>query len=103
MSDLISRQAAIDAIEEVDWYHVNPKGELVHGANSNEDVPLYKANDIYDTIKKLPSAQPEIIRCKDCNHSYDGIGGTFCSYGICVGCVVETDFFCRDGERREDG
>ena len=65
--DLISRQAAIDAIEDTDWYHV-AGGELVHGANSKEDEPLYKAKDIYSVIENLPSAQPEIkpIEYRDC-------------------------------------
>ena len=57
MDDLISRQAAIDAIERTDWYHINNNGELVHGANSKYDVPLYKAEDIYKTINGLPSVQ----------------------------------------------
>lgn len=35
MDDLISRQAAIDTMEDVDWYHINKDGQLVHGANSN--------------------------------------------------------------------
>ena len=47
MSDLISRQAAIDAID--DWWIT--VGDKRHPA---------------DVIKALPSAQPEIIHCKDC-------------------------------------
>lgn len=40
----------------------------------------------------------EIVRCKDCKWSYDAIGGTFCSHGVCVDCVVYDDWFCADGE-----
>lgn len=47
-------------------------------------------------------SQPEIVRCGECKHSYDAIGGTFCSYGTCVDCVVDVDFFCKYGERRAD-
>ena len=68
MSDLISRQAAIDAVEEVDWYHIGKTGELIHGANSQEHEPLYKAKDIYAVLEKLPSAQPELTVCADCKH-----------------------------------
>ena len=57
--DLISRQAAIDAMEDVDWYHINSNGQLVHGANSKEDEPLYKADDVYKVLNDIPSAQPE--------------------------------------------
>ena len=47
MDDLISRQAAIDAIGEIH--------------------PLdYNAQAIAERIKELPPAQPEVIRCKDC-------------------------------------
>ena len=59
MSDYISRQAAIEAIERIDWYHINQNGELVSGANSQEHEPLYKAADIYAAIEVVPAAQPE--------------------------------------------
>ena len=45
--DVISRQAAIEKISETIW-----------------DTAV--ANDVKTTLKELPSAQPEIIRCKDC-------------------------------------
>ena len=67
-TDTISRQAAIDAVEEVDWYHIGKTGELIHGANSQEHEPLYKAKDIYAVLEKLPSAQPELTVCADCKH-----------------------------------
>lgn len=57
--DTISRKATIDAMEGVDWYHINKDGQLTHGANSKEDEPLYKAKDVYAVLNKLPSAQPE--------------------------------------------
>ena len=58
VGDTISRQAAIDAVEGVDWYHINRNGELVKGANSREDEPLYKAKDIYDAIENVKPVQP---------------------------------------------
>ena len=57
--DLISRRTAIEAMEDVDWYHINKDGQLVHGANSKEDEPLYKAEDVYKVLKDVQSAQPE--------------------------------------------
>ena len=53
MSDLISRQAAIDIIEDF------PHGDVWNVESMEEMV---------DRIKQLPSAQPEIIQCKDCKH-----------------------------------
>lgn len=52
-SDYISRKQAIEAIEGVDWYHVNPKGELVHGSTS-DDESWYRAEDVYKAIESLP-------------------------------------------------
>lgn len=59
IGDMISRQAAIDAIEEVDWYHQNKNKDMVSGANSSEHQAWYKADDIYKTLEELPSAQSE--------------------------------------------
>lgn len=44
----------------------------------------------------------QVVRCKDCKWSYDAIGGTFCSHGVCVDCVVYDDWFCADGKRRSE-
>ena len=55
-SDLISRQAAIDAIFSEPLYKSGMKKR-----EADEVVPA-----IYEKIKVLPSAQPEVIRCKDC-------------------------------------
>ena len=57
--DTVSRQAAIDAIDCVDWYHQNKNGEMVHGANSKEHQAWYKSQDIYTAIEQLPSVQPD--------------------------------------------
>lgn len=57
--DTIYRQDAIDAIEEVDWYHQNKNKDMVSGANSSEHQAWYKADDIYKALEALPSAQPE--------------------------------------------
>ena len=55
MSDLISRQAAIEALGEqpLAWEH----GEYEEGL-------IAKWESDVEAIKNLPPAQPEIIRCK---------------------------------------
>jgi len=60
MDDLISRAAVVDAIEGVDWYHINKNGEMVHGANDAEHQAWYKADDIYAAIERVPPAQPDV-------------------------------------------
>ena len=57
--DTISRKATIDAMENVDWYHISKDGQLVHGANSDDHEPLYKAKDVYAVLNTMPPAQPE--------------------------------------------
>lgn len=57
MSEFIEKQAAIDAIEEIDWYHQNKNKDMVSGANSSEHQAWYKADDIYKTLEALPSAE----------------------------------------------
>ena len=43
-----------------------------------------------------------VVRCRDCKHSYEDLGGLYCSYGPCVDCPVSPDFWCANGIRRED-
>ena len=57
LNDTISRAAVVDAIEGVDWYHINRNGEMVHGANDNDHQAWYKAEDIYKAVESVPSAQ----------------------------------------------
>lgn len=42
-----------------------------------------------------------VVRCKDCKHSWEDLGGLTCSHGVCVDCVVLGDFYCANGERKK--
>lgn len=57
MSDLISRQAAIDAFDT----HAD---EIIIGGEENARNVLNYLNKVIDTIKALPSAQPETYKEK---------------------------------------
>ena len=80
MNDLISRQAAIDEIDE--W--IKAFRENVHKESAAD------ARFIRDGIIQLPSAQPEITRCKDCEHwtnddcpfAWGKVEDAFCSYAV---------------------
>ncbi len=72
--DLISKQAAIDAIEMVEWYHLNQHKEMVSGANSDEHQAWYKAEDVYEAIEAVPSAEP---KTGEWIHSPNGIDRDF--------------------------
>ena len=93
--DLIDRQAAIDLINVMlSQPCKNHTSEFVQGM---EDGYCRIRSD----IKCLPSAQPGIIRCKDCKYADDD--------GVCqnsVGLVIQDDDdFCSKAERRgkQDG
>ena len=85
--DLISRQEAIDEIGE--WI----KAFLENGhKESAADARL-----IQDGIIQLPSAQPKIVRCKDCKWKQ----GSECVRFAEV--RPFPDDFCSRAERRTDG
>lgn len=80
MSDLIERQAAIDAIFKT----CRRTCALSHALEK--------------VLEKLPSAQPEIIRCKDCTR-FDKKKGCNLVEGLNI---AKADSFCSYGIRRED-
>lgn len=61
MEDLISRKAAVEAIEKTDWYHINKDGVLVRGANSAEDLPLFIAEDVFEALRVVAPAKQQWI------------------------------------------
>ena len=98
MDDTISRQAAIDALNSTcdRVCHYSKKQRSVMCSS----CPLGSAFDVLD---ELPTAEPEIIRCKDCKH-----GRPYKHTTEYVACEVDcepidrdSDFYCADGKRRE--
>ena len=59
MNDLISRQAAIDAIERLQM-------PIMRSQDNAEQFKFTGMAEAREAIIGLPSAQPEIITCKDC-------------------------------------
>ena len=91
MSDLISRQAAIDALKQL---QKNISGDYT------ELDPMVMAGTAYigdciGELQDMPSAQPEIIRCKDCRNNH------WCN--IQEAAMAGDNFFCGAAERRTDG
>lgn len=95
MSDLISRQAALDA------FGLSEKTRKYGGDHSGYDTRMLY--EIQDTLESLPTVQQEIIRCKDCKYMIDTGDDLMCDNA--KGWVVATtsDFGCVLAERRTDG
>ena len=66
MNDLISRQAAIDAISKYGSVWMAYTDNMTKEQIAEKALRASK-RALVDIIKELPSAQPEIIRCKDCD------------------------------------
>ena len=71
MSDLISRQAAIDALDEIRhalWEIDIPSPTVPEYIEHHEQVQsVWKLLDKKQKeLYAMPSAQPEIIRCREC-------------------------------------
>ena len=87
MDDLISRQAALDEADE--WL------EFLDGDKDAGTRMGIKA--MRKSLRKLPSAQPEIIRCKDCKW----FGNIGCAINIVDDSDRPTEMdFCSFAERR---
>ena len=83
MNDLISRQAAIDLLKQM---------------RKDGDMVPWEGKNVFARIRKMPSAQPDIIRCKDCKW--------FNNAGCAVEIVDDSDRptendFCSFADRRE--
>jgi hypothetical protein len=65
---------------------------------------LFDGVDV-DRMKELTEADKDgrlVVRCKDCEYSYDEISYLCCSHGVCVDCEVPPNFYCAYGKRRAE-
>ena len=62
---------------------------------------IFGIESVLEYVENLPSADvAPVVRCKDCKHSWEDIGGLCCSHGVCVDLTVPGDFYCAYGERK---
>lgn len=95
MSDLISREEALKALKET-YPTVWTESDYELGQKNQ-----WSSDEI--AILTVPSAEPEIIRCKDCKwcvEHYDTYGNA--PYWICKNWDggTDADGFCYEAERR---
>ena len=87
VNDCISRQAAIDALDK-----------------RFDSIPMEQTTEILQLrkdLRELPSAQSEIIRCKDCKYGeQDEVGRWFCNDLGCQMGSEDGSGYCAEAERR---
>lgn len=89
MNDLISRQAAIDALMEI--------------LDRPNHAEFLYTDEICKALKALPSAQPEIIRCKDCKYRDENWRRVSVRWLPCMEVLAGSNWYCGSAERRTDG
>ena len=106
-NDVIFRKAAIDALWKA-LYEYEDETEKQFQESEDLDVEdwighrifVQNMNDIdRQTILNLPSAQPEIVRCKDCKYN---VSSHKCLHPESFFLVPDDDFYCGYAERRTD-
>lgn len=117
MSDLIERQAAIDALDNIQiprnasWYPyyqqaLTAVSKLPSVHPTYTDAEIQKMQDMEQAeIEKAfdlgrEDAMAEIVRCKDCRWQKDQSGST--AWLPCRVLVTPDDFYCGRAERRTD-
>ena len=93
VGDMISRQLVIDELKR--YFH----DEYYQRTSIQDCINCF----IEDILTKLPSAQSEIIRCKDCKYCDRGIDEDGNPFLKCLGWAyggTQEDDFCSHAERR---
>ena len=110
MDDYISRQAAINLVKDVcgaimsgceSWYDPDVEDEVYK--DILEVNAILKCNkEIRIALRNMPSAQPKIIRCKDCKFQDEGYRRIAVRWLPCMEMRTGGNWFCGSAERRDD-
>lgn len=86
MAEYINRGTAIAKLTALEV--TEPNATMADAKRVLADMP---------TVDAAP-----VVRCKDCEYSYDEISYLCCSHGVCVDCEVPPNFYCAYGKRRAE-
>lgn len=117
MSDLIERKPLYELAARLEAEALDEASKLIEkgrvGEVTSEDWRIWSAvlaertafkQDVFDA----PSAEPEIVRCEDCKHLFDGEHNANCCEVLMrkakwlTEITVDMNWSCADGERRTD-
>ena len=91
----------IDREALVEWLKHIPLKDLSDGLGL---CRVIREDDFKKAIKKMPKGiivdAVEVVRCKDCIHGYDDLGGIGCTYCGYLDCIVQPEFYCANGKRK---
>lgn len=100
MAEYIEREALLAHIKDLPTWWADDGGYF-GGAQKLPDG-LFDPIDIISSIENALAVDAvEVVRCRDCEYSYDDISGLCCSHGVYVDCEVSPDFYCAEGKRKE--
>lgn len=90
MNELIYKQDAKDAVDMA--------------LDTIDHVQEWVYDILLNSLDKVPSAEQEIIRCKDCKHyrSYAGVIDGYCGMAEWYGRYQYPNDFCSRAKRRTD-
>ena len=93
----------IDREALVEWLKRIPLKDLSDGLGL---CRIIMEDDFKKAIKNMPKgiivdAVP-VVLCEDCIYSYEEFGFIHCTFGPYVDCVVQSEFYCADGKRKEN-
>ena len=84
------------------------KNRFYHPYAKNNNIPI---PELYDILEQMPSAEPGIVRCKECKHFHYDMpyviqGIPILGHEVCDfwgdGCKTNENGFCSYAERRTD-
>lgn len=108
MAEYIEREALLHDIEQSVVYTIREKITSAEMRGARKVIERIKcAPAVHEPTKSefkrmaVQMGYVQVVRCKDCEYSYDEISYLCCSHGVCADCEVPPNFYCAEGKRKE--
>lgn len=75
--------------------------EIIHNQGIAHPNAYHLTNYATLILREAPTVDAvPVVRCKDCEYSYDELSYLCCSHGVCVDCEVPPNFYCAEGKKK---